>query len=76
MRGILKKILDVVFPEEVLLVGVNVEPLYKSIPHKWGLLAVAHFLNIRYPEIGAQNEFLMELLEYILMNNSFQFRSF
>lgn len=55
------------------LVGIDVESLYTSIPHSCGLQAVGTFLNTTYPESRPQNEFLVELLEFMLLNNFFQF---
>lgn len=55
------------------LVSIDVEALYTSIPHKWGLNAVWHFLVETYPQAMAQNEFLIDLLEFALTSNVFKF---
>lgn len=72
-RDVLSKIEDVPCPEGALLIGINVESLYTSIPHEWGLRVVYHFLEKSYPILAAQNEFILELLEFMLTNNCFQF---
>lgn len=59
--------------DDVLLVGIDVESLYTSIPHACGIEAVKNFLEQSYPESGPQNEFLLELLDFALLNNYFQF---
>lgn len=55
-----------IFPGEIILVGIDVESLYTSIPHEWGIAVVFHFLDARFPALGAQNEFVIELLELAL----------
>lgn len=70
---VLNKISALEFPEGALLVGIDVESLYTSIPHEWGILAVYHFLEKHFPEMGAQNEFIIDLLELALKHNFFQF---
>lgn len=52
---VLNKILNLHVPQEALLVGIDVESLYTSIPHEWGTLAVYHFLDQKFPNMGAQN---------------------
>lgn len=49
------------------------ESLYTSIPHEWGILAVHHFLDRSFPLMGAQNEFILQLLDMALNNNFFKF---
>lgn len=71
-RDVLIKSQDLDVSPGVLLVGIDVESLYMSIPHEWGLGAVSFFLEITHPEFGAQNEFILELLELALANNYFQ----
>lgn len=55
------------------MVVINIESLYKSIPHEWGLRGVMHFLEQKFPELGAHIEFVVETLEFMLENNCFQF---
>lgn len=46
------RLLDIaLIPTGVLLVGINAESLYTSIPHEWGLKEVAHFLEKKFPQI-------------------------
>lgn len=70
---VLNKILDRFFPGDLILMGIDVESLSTSIPHKWGLMAVLYFLDSRFLVLGAQNEFILNLLELALKNNLFQF---
>lgn len=72
-RDVLKAIQRVHCPTGSLLGGIDVESLYTSIPHSYGLRAVAHFLEKKYPALAAQNEFIIELLEFMPTNNCFQF---
>lgn len=72
-RDVLLKLLNLTLPEDVLLVGIDVKSLYTSIPHQRGIAAVVHFLEQDNSLIGAQNEFVAELLEFMLNNNFFQF---
>lgn len=60
-------------PEGVLLVGIDVESLYTSIPHIWGPKATQHFLDNKFPLQATQNEFIIDLLQFMLDNNCFQF---
>lgn len=55
--------------------GVDVESLYTLIPYRCGLRAVEETLHLHYQGCGHQNEFIMELLEFALENNCFQFLS-
>lgn len=68
---VLNKIEDLAFTGKVLLVGIDVEALYTSIPHEWGISAVFHYLETKYPTMGAQNEFIIELLDLALKHNLF-----
>lgn len=70
---ILSKIENLAFPGDVLLVGIDIEALYTSIPHEWGISAVFHFFEKHYSTMGAQNEFIIELLDLALKHNYFQF---
>lgn len=64
-------LLKIVVPEGTLLVRVDMESLFTSIPNNWGILAVAHFLELYYPEM-TQNKFTLELLKFMLNNIYFQ----
>lgn len=64
--------MDLVLPAGALLVNIDVEALYTSILHEWGISAV-YFLDKYFPEMRAQNEFIIELLELALKHNFFQF---
>lgn len=46
------------------------EFLCSSIPHEVGVQAVSQWLDIRHPLAVPHNEFLIELLELVLNNNS------
>lgn len=70
---VLAKIEEVTVSPGTLLVGIDVESLYTSIPHAWGLAAVAHFLDQKFPRMGPQNEFILEMLQFALTNNCFEF---
>lgn len=70
---VLNKIKDLTFPVEVLLVGIDIESLYMSIPHEWGISAVYHFLDKLFPTMGAHNKFVIELLVMVLNNYYFHF---
>lgn len=59
--------------EGAIHVSIDVESLYTSIPHHQGLAVVAHFLKIKYPPMASQNELILELLEFSLTHNCFQF---
>lgn len=72
-RDVLVKLRHFVMPTDALLVGIDVESLYTSIPHHCGIEATMFFLDLHYPQQGAQNEFIGELLEFMLNNNFFQF---
>lgn len=72
---VLRHISQINVQGEVLLVGIDVESLYTSIPHEWGIKAVNTFLDRHFPSYGPQNEFLVDLLSFALKNNFFQFLS-
>lgn len=72
---VLRHISQISVQGELLLVGIDVESLYTSIPHDWGIRAVEIFLDRHFPNHGPQNEFLVDLLTFALKNNFFQFLS-
>lgn len=53
------------------LVDIDVESLYTSIPHYWGLKAVKFFLYKFYTEMAHQNKFILDLLDFALYNSFF-----
>lgn len=70
---ILRKLKDLIIPEDCVLAGVDVESLYSSIPHETGVHVVSQWLEAGHPLAGPYNEFLLELLEMVLNNNCFMF---
>lgn len=56
---------------DALLVALDVEALYCSIPHDRRIQTIRSFLTELGPEMGLYNEFIFELLEFILRNNIF-----
>lgn len=72
-RHVLSKWEEIPFSEGAILVGIDVESLYTSIPHEWGLSGVKLFLEKSFPLFGSQNEFILEILEFMLKNNFFKF---
>lgn len=52
-RYVLASITKIKLEEDILLVGIDVESLYTSIPHEWGIKAVDYFLEKHYPHCGA-----------------------
>lgn len=72
-RDVLRKIDGIRVPPDAILVGIDVESLYTSIPHKWGIKAVQYFLDSKFFQLAAQNEFIVDLLQFMLDNNCFQF---
>ncbi|CAJ0946822.1 unnamed protein product [Ranitomeya imitator] len=55
------------------IITCDVESLYTSIPHEFGLTAARRYLSCRNLD-GLLIEFLMELLEYALFHNYFVFK--
>lgn len=74
-RDVLSQISNIHLEEEILLVGIDVESLYTSIPHQWEIKAVETFLKRHYPDCGPQNEFVVNLLTFAFNKNFFQFES-
>lgn len=72
-RHVLMKSVNLPVPPNVILVNIDVESLYTSIPNIWVFSAIAHFLDCHFPTIATQNKFLLELLQFALTNNCFQF---
>lgn len=46
-RDVLSRIAEVEVSDGALLVGIDVESLYNSIPHQYQLAVVAHFLQVK-----------------------------
>lgn len=74
-RHILAKISDLKIEGEAWLIGIDVESLYISIAHDCGIRAVKTFLDKHYPQFGHQKEFVIDLLQFSLFDNFFQFSS-
>lgn len=74
-RHVLAKIADLEIEGEAWLVSIDVESLYMSILPECGIAAVKGSLDRSFPQFGPQNEFLIELLQFALNNNFFQFAS-
>lgn len=68
---VLNKLDQLNVPVGARLVGIDVETLYTSIPHQWGLKAAAHFLELDHPLLGAHNQFVLELWEFMLTHHFF-----
>lgn len=69
---ILRKLKDIIIPEDCVLAGVDLESIYSSIPHKAGVHVVSQWLEACHPLAGP-HEFLIELLKMVLDNNCFMF---
>ena len=61
-------------PENALLVTANVTSLYPSIPHEDGLRALYTKLEERKDK-KVSSENLVDLVEFVLKNNYFEFNS-
>lgn len=72
-RDVLLNLENFIFPPQALQVVIDVESLYTSIPHQWGLRAVYHFLESKFPLLASQNEFIVDILKFMLEHNCFQF---
>ncbi|KAM9330910.1 coiled-coil domain-containing protein 60 [Gastrophryne carolinensis] len=57
----------------MLLVGLDVESLYSSIPHDLGLQAIRYFLNELDLDQHNFNLFILKLLQFVLTHNFFLF---
>jgi hypothetical protein len=61
-------------PDKCILVTLDVSSLYTNIPHKEGLEATKEALNKSRPgEVNPSNESLVNLMEFVLTKNNFQF---
>lgn len=65
---------NLVIPESSILVTIDVESLYNSIPHDLGVAAVGHVLRQKATTEWKFNNFILEMLDFILRHNVFLFR--
>ncbi|XP_040189948.1 extracellular calcium-sensing receptor-like [Rana temporaria] len=66
----LLKIVDgLTIPPNAWLVAIDIEALYNSIPHGLGTQVVRSFLNEHDKNTSKYNNLIIEMLEFILMNN-------
>lgn len=56
-----------------LLLRIDLESLYSSIPHTWDLKAVKHVLSTRGTQYHTYSQFVLRLLEFTLTRNLFLF---
>ena len=59
--------------KKLFLVTLDVTSLYSNIPHKDGIKAFEHFLNLKPSSSGIFTESLCELISTVLTKNHFQF---
>lgn len=71
--GFLRAIEQLQIPEGTLLITVDVKTLYNSIPHKKGITTIKSFLDQMSSDSADFNQFVLELLEFILAHNVFLF---
>ncbi|XP_053571737.1 LOW QUALITY PROTEIN: polycystic kidney disease protein 1-like 1 [Bombina bombina] len=70
---VLKKLNDISVSANTLLVAIDVESLYSSIPHDKGVEVIKYFLIQRGSEYDKHTNFILELLSFILKHNYFVF---
>lgn len=70
---ILQKIDELSYTDESILVAIDIEALYSSIPNTKGLTAISRILKQGSRYDTALNEFINDGLEFILHHNSFLF---
>lgn len=70
----LQMIENVVIPESVYLVTIDVESLYNNIPHTKSLAAIRHVLLQQNMAQWKFNKCIFVMLNHILYNNDFQFQ--
>lgn len=63
-----------VVPPDALLVTLDAEALYSSIPHKHGIRTVCSFLREQDHRRWEYCEFIVDLLRFILSCNCFTFK--
>lgn len=70
---LLNKFHDIIIPSDSILVSLDAEALYCSIPHKLGISVVEKFLNEKDVSAKPYNAFILCLLFHILTKNVFMF---
>ncbi|XP_056404927.1 uncharacterized protein LOC130296905 [Hyla sarda] len=70
---LLQKLDGITVETDVLLASIDVEALYSSIPHEWGLKATEHYLRSRGIPCQEHSRFVLSLLQFVLQHNYFIF---
>lgn len=70
---LLRHIEGIQIPRDALLVAIDVESLYSSIPHEKGIATARSFLMEQEDTSWPLNEFILQLLTFILTQNFFIF---
>ncbi|XP_053576073.1 uncharacterized protein LOC128665863 [Bombina bombina] len=70
---VIKKLDGINVTDKTILVSLDVESLYSSIPHSIGIATCEKFLNTRGVGYGKHSKFVSELLKFVLENNIFVF---
>lgn len=60
-------------PPYSILVTIDIECLYNSIPHKRGLEIVTSYLEQMHPDLLSFNKFILDLLDFVFSYNVFLF---
>lgn len=68
---LLKHLEGIVVHPDSLLVALDVEALFCSIPHKKGIQVVSRFLSQMGRESAPYNPFILKALEFLLENNTY-----
>ncbi|XP_056416174.1 immunoglobulin superfamily member 3 [Hyla sarda] len=67
------KLQDLTVTDSTMLASIDVESLYTNIRHDLGITAVKKFLNTRSIHFKTHNEFVIDLLTFVLTHNYFLF---
>jgi len=62
-------------PPNIILVTVDVTPLYTNIPHTHGLAVLEHYLDTRLSPRKPSTPFLLQLAQFVLTMNNFTFEN-
>ena len=70
-NDLIRKVKNIDFPNDALLVTTDVSVPYSSVPHGEGSKALECFREQKYKEITTEN--LIKMTEFVLKNNYFHF---
>lgn len=72
-KDTVRRLQDITVTPQTKLASLDVESLYMNVSHALGIKAVHYFLDSRGIQYKQHNDFVIQLLKFLLTHNYFTF---